>query len=208
MRTKVKLCILAVCLGILIVGGFSIYSTFAYLSNKTGATNKFTFGNVTAEIVESFSPPARLVTGENSYTKKIQVQNGGTVPAYARVWLGFTDVDVENISKVSADNGHTWYTLSEFKSHLPSGWVFGSGDLHGYFYYTSPIQPGSKTPTLITNVKTTFINKTADTNTTINQTVRNYDILVYAETVQQAKLNGSGLNTSYSTAWQQFLDKK
>lgn len=115
---------------------------------------------------------------------------------------------MENISKVSADNGHTWYTLSEFKSHLPNGWVFGNGNLYGYFYYTSPIQPGGKTPTLITNVKTTFINKTADTNTTINQTVRNYDILVYAETVQQAKLNGSGLNTSYSTAWQQFLDKK
>ena len=208
MKTKVKFCILAACLVIFIAGGFSIHSTFAYLSNQTSAANKFTFGNVTAEIVESFNPPTRLSTGQNSYTKKVQVQNSGTVPAYARVWLGFTDADVENISRVSADGGNTWYTLSKFKNHLPSGWAFGSDASYGYFYYTSPLQPGSKTPALITNVKTTFINKTADTNTTINQTVRDYDILVYTETVQQAKLDGPGLNTSYSTAWQQFLDKK
>lgn len=60
MKTKVKLCILAVCLVILIAGGFSIHSTFAYLSNKTGATNKFSVGHVTAEIIEQFRPPTRL----------------------------------------------------------------------------------------------------------------------------------------------------
>lgn len=214
MKKRFKIGILAVCLTAIIGVGLAGFHKFfpeytlAYLTNHTGATNKLTLGNVTAEIVETFNSP-RMVVGTNSYTKKIQVQNSGRVPAYARVWLQFSDCDVEGISKLSCDNGASWWTLSELRSHLPSGWVYvSSGTLGGYYYYTSPVAPGGKTPTLITNVKTDFINKTADTNQTINKTPRDYDVLVYAETVQQAKLNGDGLNTSYSAAWTEFLNKK
>lgn len=208
MKTKLKIVILTICMAVLIASGFAIHSTLAYLSNETETVNKFTIGNVTAEIIETFNP-VTLQTGINSYVKKVQVRNSGTVPAYGRVYLGFSDLDVEGISTLSCDGGSTWHTLSYIKEHPPTGWVYkSSGALSGYFYYKNPIKPDGVTPVLITNVKTEFINKTADTNQTINKTVRNYDVLVYAETVQRAKLNGSGLNSSYETAWTEFLGKK
>lgn len=201
-----------VLLCLLVVGsaGYSFQGTMAYLSAKGETkTNWFTVGHVSVDIIEEFNPPASLVVGTNSYKKKVQFKNSGTVPAYLRANLTFSNKDVENISTVSCDNGAHWYKLSELKNHLPSGWAYASsGALSGYYYYTSPVQPGASTTPLITNVKTEFINKTADTNETINKTPRNYDISVYTEGVQQAKLDGSGLNTSYSTAWTAFLNKK
>lgn len=223
MKKWMKTGILGICLAAVIGAGLIAYNKFfpentlAYLTDKTGATNTLTVGNVTAEIIETFNP-VTLQTGTNSYTKKVQVQNSGKDPAYARVWLEFSDCDVEGISKISTNGGSNWYTLSQLKAGtgLSNGWVYQStGTLAGYFYYPSPVAPGGKTPALITNVKTEFIDKTADTNQTINKTKRDYDVLVYAETVQQAKLfpgtvdkTHNGLNTSYVTAWTEFLNKK
>lgn len=208
MKNKIKIGILIACMAVTAVGSYAMQSSLAYLSDQTDVVNKFTVGNVTAEIVETFNP-VTLKVGMNSYTKNVKVQNSGRVPAYARVWLSFTDCDVEKMSWLSCDGGNTWYSLSELRNHLPSGWAYeSSGTLGGYYYYRNPVPPGGKTPVLITNVKTNFINKTGDTNETINKTPRNYDVLVYAETVQQAKLNGSGLNDSYRDAWTAFLNKK
>lgn len=204
-----KAVIIMLCMAALIGGGILTKSSLAYLSDFGGKkSNKFTVGNVTAEVNEVFNP-VTLKTGTNSYKKEVKAKNGGTVPAYMRVWLGFSSGDVEGISKVSCDNGAHWYSLSELKNHLPAGWTYrGTGTLGGYYYYISPIAPGKSTPALITNVKTDFIEKTADTNETINKTVRDYEIFVYTEAVQQMKLDGSGLNTNYSAAWTQFLNKK
>lgn len=205
-----KIVLVVLCL--VFIGGmeYSTHNTMAYLSAKSEAKiNSFTIGNVMVSVVEEFNPPSSLVVGTNSYTKKVQVQNRGSVPAYMRVNISFSNVDVENVSMVSCDNGSHWYKLSELKEHLPEGWIYESnGILNGYYYCTTPIQPGDSTPVLITNVKTEFINKTADTNETINKTPRDYDIFVYTEGVQQAKLNGSGLNMSYSDAWTAFLSHK
>lgn len=198
------------CISLLCVTLYGMQDTMAYLSSK-GETkiNHFSVGNASVDIVEEFTPPSSLKTGTNAYTKKVQLENTGTVPAYMRAVLMFSNGDVENISMVSCDNGANWYSLSDLKNHLPNGWVYKSdGTLGGYYYYTDPVQPGSRTPALITNVKTNFIEKTADTNETINKTPRDYDIFVYAECVQQAKLDGSGMNKDYQTAWTEFLNKK
>lgn len=203
-RSKI-LIVLGVLLCLMAVGG-----TLAYLSDHGGKrTNKITFGNVTIDVVETFNPPSSLKVGDNTYEKRVTFKNNGTIPAYARTLLAFSEADVADISKLSSDGGNTWYSVSEFKNHLPSGWAYeGTGALGGYYYYTSPLAPGQSTTPLITNVKTTFQNKTADTNYTINYTPRNYDIYVYVEGVQQMKLDGSALNTNYRNAWTQFLDLK
>lgn len=184
--------------------------TMAYLSHKTAAiTNKFTVGNVTIEIQEQFSPPSSMPVGTTTYQKKVTFKNTGKVDAYARVNFAFSNTDVSNLSQISHDGGNTWYSLSDFKTHLPSGWAYKqSGALSGYYYYTRPLAPGESTPPLFTHVRTTFQEKTADTNQTINKTPRNYDIYVYAEGLQQMKLDGSKKHTSYETAWTQFLSLK
>lgn len=221
MKRRVKNILSGICLAGLAAGLVFYFMfpdfTLAYLSNQTQATNSFTFGNVTAEIIETFTPPSSLVVGTNTYTKTVRVKNSGANPAYARVWLEFSDVNVEEISELTCD-GTNWCTLTQLKSNtgLPSNWVYrNSGTLAGYFYYTKPIGPGEMTPSLIMKIRTKFISKTADINETINYTPRDYDVLVYAETVQQAKLfpgvvdsENDGLNTSYATAWTEFLNKK
>lgn len=194
----------------LLLGVYVTPKTMAYLTDRDRTyNNNFSVGNVVVDIVETFNPPAHVQVGTNSFVKKVQLKNSGTVPAYLRANLMFSNEDVMNISQVSGDGGAHWYTFNDFKSHLPSGWAWKStGVLSGYFYYTSPVQPGGTTPALLTNVKVTFQNKTADTNQTINRTPRDFDIFVYAEGVQQYKLNGSSKHTNYETAWTEFLNNK
>lgn len=197
--------IVAICL--LIVLG--TVGTLAYLSYKDKlVTNKFTFGNVDVTIVEDFQKPNSLVVGDNIYKKTVTLKNTGTVNDYSRINVRFSDTNVEEISYLSAD-GTTWYKASEYKDHLPANWVYKSnGPLSGYYYYTKSLAPGESSTPLFTHVKTVFIKKTADTNTTINYTPRPYDIYLQSEAVQQYKLDGSEPHTSYETAWVEFLAKK
>lgn len=202
-KNVLKIGIVALCLAALLAVGLGIRFSLAYLSDLTDKMNSFTLGNVSVDIVETFDPDP-IKTGENSYVKKVQVKNTGTVPTYARVSLEFSDVDTEEISVVSCDDGSSWYKLSELKDHLPDGWVYESdGGLGGYYYYTNPIAPEELTPALITNVKTTFVDKTEDTDGT--NFVRDYDISVSPEGVPQMKLDGSGLYENYQEAWIEFL---
>lgn len=194
----------------LLLGVYAVPKTMAYLTDTGGTkVNKFTVGNVVVDVVEEFDAPSSMTVGTNTFRKKVQLRNNGTVSAYLRANLLFSSGDVEKISKVSGDNGNTWWTLSDFRNHLPNGWVYVStGVLSGYYYYTQPVAPGSQTPSLITNVRTVFEEKTADTNESINRTPRDYDIFVYAEGVQARPLDGSNSNQSYTTAWNLFLGKK
>ena len=195
---------------ILVSGVIGVRGTLAYLSD-TGETreNAFTVGNVDINIQEQFNPPASLTVGDNAYQKRVTFKNDGTVDAYVRVAVAFSSTDVADVSKLSYDNGTTWYSMAELKEHLPSDWAYAkTGALSGYYYYTKPLAPGESTSPLFTNVKTTFVAKTADTNTTINYTPRDYDVYVYAEGVQQRKLDGSGNHTSYADAWTEFLNLK
>ena len=198
--------ILSLCL----IAGFGIAGTLAYMTHKDKTvTNNFTFGNVDVEIVEDFNKPKTLNVGDNIYKKTVTVKNTGTVNNYSRINVRFSDANVEEISYFSSDNGTTWWGAADYKNHLPENWAYQStGPLTGYYYYTKALAPGETSTPLFTNVKTTFINKTADTNTTINYTPRPYDIYLQSEAVQQYKLDGSELHDSYVNAWTEFLAKK
>lgn len=200
------LAILSICLLI----GLGVAGTLAYLTYKTKTvTNKFTFGNVDVTIVEDFNKPNNLVVGDNVYKKSVTLKNTGTVSNFSRVNVRFSDTNVSEISYLSPNGGTSWYKVSEYKDHLPNGWAYkDDGPLSGYYYYTKALKPGESTTPLFTHVKTTFINKTADTDETINYTPRPYDIYLLSEAVQQYKLDGSGPHSSYETAWTEFLGKK
>ena len=105
------------------------------------------------------------------------------------------DQDIKNISEYSSDNGETWYSVEDYADHLPDNWVRDGL----YYYYTEPLQPGELTNPLITNVKTTFASA---------EDVKQYEIIVYQESVQTLDKNGEEFtgNDAYNQAWDEFLD--
>ena len=201
--------IFGILLSLCLLLGLGAAGTLAYLTHKAKTvTNNFTFGNVDVTIVEDFQKPAHLKVGDNIYKKSVTLKNTGTVSNFSRINVRFSDTNVEEISYLSND-GTTWYKAAEYKNHLPANWAYQStGPLTGYYYYTKALAPDESSTPLFTHVKTVFINKTADTNTTINYTPRPYDIYLLSEAVQQRKLDGSELHTSYIDAWTEFLAKK
>ena len=215
MSKKLKNIVLSLLVCVLACG--FVGGTVAYFTD-TGELkqNLYKQGDVDITIDENFNPPSKLVVGDNTYRKDVKFVNSGHTSAYARVSMTFSDTNVAEITKLSSDGGNTWYSVADFDNHLPNGWAKGSGALAGYYYYTKPLAKGEKTPSLITNVKTTFVAADEKTyskgkgipNNTINHTPRDYDIYIYVEGVQQAKLDGSGLNRDYQDAWNAFLNKK
>lgn len=68
-----------------------------------------------------------------NYEKTIQVANVGYIDCYVRVRLDFSDSDVESKTTFSWD-GTNYYSVADYKNHLPQGWTYNSSD--GYYYYT------------------------------------------------------------------------
>ena len=191
------------------VGG-GIGATISYLTaGGDEENNSFNAGNVTIDIIEEFEAPAELTVGENTFVKNVSFKNSGTVSAYVRARCAFSDNDVEKISEISTDNGTSWFAASKLSENLPEKWIYiGTSDLEGYFYYFEPLQPGESTTSLFTNIRTVFAEKISDADISVNYTPRDFDIFIYAEGLQQMMLDGSGENTSYDQAWEEFLALK
>ena len=174
-------------------------STFAYLTDGESTTNKLTVGENVIEITEKFTPPEELVTGANTFDKEVKVTNTGDVSCFTRVFLELSDNDVRGESKLSPD-GTNFYTVEEFKDHLPTGWVYEDSALLGpYYYYTSAIAPGEETPYLIKKVQTTFASA---------EDIEPYDIYVYAESVQVLDKDGQNFTGAdvWKQAWTEYLN--
>jgi hypothetical protein len=178
-------------------------TTSAYLTAGDSETNSLTTGENVIEIVETFTPSQATpeLNTTKTYTKDVKVKNSasnGMTDCYVRVFLDFSDNTIRNASQVSAD-GTNYYSWSDFKSHLPSGWTYVStGLLTDYFYYTQPLAPGESTPSLIKSVKTAY---------TTDATITDFDIYVYAESIQTKDIDGNvftGTNP-WQSAWTEYL---
>ncbi|MCI5656082.1 MAG: hypothetical protein SOT80_02380, partial [Candidatus Pseudoruminococcus sp.] len=121
---------------------------------------------------------------------------------YSWVYFGFFE-DIFYSSFFCLLFYHTcplFYYISTYINHLPDGWIFVPDDssetrLAGY-YYTKSVSPGKSTENpLFTYVKTTYA-KLDD--------VKQYDIIVYAESVQTTDSNGNSYS-DYKSAWNDFL---
>ena len=178
---------------LLIVSGIS--TTMLYIIDAQKETNRIVIGYNEIDIKEEFDPPPELKQGDNIYKKAVSIKNTGNTEAYVRVFADFSSKEIADISQISNDNGETYSSLSSF---TPSnGWVHGNDT---YYYYTTPLAPGESTSALFTNVKTTFEN--ADE-------IQQYELIVYAESVQTKDLNGENAEEfDYAAAWAQFLNRK
>ena len=190
---------------VILIVGAGVGSTAAYFRHAQTVNNVLSVGENTIEIAEDYAPPKEMQPGENEYKKKVTVKNTGTVPCYVRVYAGFSDSAVENVSQLYNQNG--WFDATSYPDNLPNGWAFVTpaddavvGD-SGYYYYTEPLQPGKSTAPLFEKVKTTFA-KAED--------VQDYEIFVYAESVQTRDKDGMEFSGAepWKDAWTEFLERK
>lgn len=109
--------------------------TLAYIfTNTTPLTNKFVPAQMRCEILEDFS--------NGTVKQNVCVQNTGDASAYIRVKLlpYWYDKEIDTIIAKSS-----WTPL-----FTPgAGWVCGND---GYYYYTSPVNPGECTSVLISSL--------------------------------------------------------
>lgn len=192
----------------------------AYLTDMPDILeNNFTIAlDSTSTLVEKFKPDPAIEGPAAEYGKTVQVANTGYLDEYVRVRLTFTEEDIEEKTEFSAD-GATFYSVDEYRNHLPTGWVYDESD--NFYYYTLPLETGgwedaSKkldyrknvgeyfykdgqevlkgsfvTTPLITDVKTTFSDL---------KDMRSYELIVDSESVP------SYFGTDYKSAWKNYLE--
>lgn len=189
----------------------SVGVTLAYLTDNREKENTVTVGYDSIEIVEDFSTPAKQ-TQTTTYKKEVKIANNGNVPCYVRVYVDFSDTKIRDCSYFSnsADiNDEDSYFSAKrdttdsgnYVSNLPDGWKFipdndSNTKLAGYYYYNTAIPPGESTPSLFTYVKTSYDDV---------DEIQQYDIIVYAESVQIVGESGEVIE-DYTAAWKEFLD--
>ena len=117
-------------MAVLLLLGAAVGSTVAFLTTKTDpVTNTFTYAKVSCEVTEEF---------KNNTKEHVQVKNTGTIDAYIRATYVVNWVDKDGNIAASDPAGYS-YNVTE---NPDSKWTKGSD---GYFYYTSPVAPGSST---------------------------------------------------------------
>lgn len=198
----------AVSIGVILTVGLT---AFAYFTDNRNADNTITPAENILEISEEYIPPVEQNTGDNIYKKEVSVVNYSNAPCYVRVYMDFSGSTIRSRSYLSNDpyqSSDSFYSAERttddntYISHLSTAapnWTFVPDDdpsvLAGYYYYTLPVQSGETTDPLFTYVKT--VNATADE-------IRQYDISVYAESVQLSDMQGNAYQ-DYAHAWEDIL---
>ena len=208
--SRIYLCIAAAVIVSLTVG-----VSLAYLAAHDNEPNTIIIDKGDTTISETWSEPATL--NEDAVPKVVQVHNNAATPCYVRVFVDFSDSEISKRALVSNDDSNYW-TWDEYKSHLPTDWFYNSTD--GYFYYTKPLAAQSNgtdddTTPLFRWVRTLYTRQSAS-STALNETnlnamgseayIKDFEIIVYSESVQTIKTDGSTA-TDYSDAWRNFLNK-
>lgn len=171
----------------------SVSASFALFSSWKTATNNLSVGHNEIEVVEEFDPPPKLEK-DTTFQKIVKVKNTGNVPCYVRVFADFSDSEIRDIAKFSAD-GDNFVSVDKYQDNLPEGWVYDKGT--SYYYYMSPVQPDEETPALFHSVQVVFPSE---------QSVREFQVIVSADSIQTAGADGAEID-NYKTAWETFLSK-
>lgn len=205
----------------LLFGG-TVPKALAYMTDIADTMdNPFTIAlDSTSEIVEKYPDPDPDPDGNNtvSYEKSVQVINTGYIDEYVRVRLDFTEDDIRNKTQFSWD-GSNFYSVEDYKDHLPTGWVYNASD--GYYYYTPIVETGDweavkKTlrydeetgqyfykdnqSLLTTSMITTPLVRYVKTVFASPQDMRSYGLNVYSESCPFY------FGNDYSSAWDGYLN--
>lgn len=121
----------ALLLSVLLLVGAAIGSTVAYLAARTGAVeNTFQYASVSCQVTENFN---------GTQKSNVQVKNTGTTDAYIRATYVVNWLDKEGNIAASVPEGYSY----EIAENPDRKWSRGQD---GYFYYLTPVAPGSSTP--------------------------------------------------------------
>ncbi len=194
---------------------------FAYLTANNNINNTLTVGKNEVEVSEDFVAPDEQKT-DTKYKKQISAVNTGNINCYTRVYVDFSDdtirsnsyfsngSDIDNedsyhsaIRDITNTDSYVYYneTKNEYPN-LPKNWIFVPDNstydkkLSGYYYYTEPLAPNEITTPLFTFIRTKY----NDANS-----IKQYDVIVYAESVQTTDADGKAYS-DYKTAWNDFLN--
>lgn len=208
--------------------------TIAYLGDNKTKENTVTVGHGDVSIDENFDEPSEM-SMENDITKKVQVQNTGTVPAFVRVYAEFSDSELAKHAKVKYSD--TEYSWNDFKTKLDfqnptltsSKWRYvpeidANGALGGYFYYTEKLNESDTTPQLFDSVTIDYQKYNGDALDTTDSNIdriQPLEMIVYSELIQTVETGSStvtedeqtktvygydyGEHNEWRNAWKSFL---
>lgn len=180
MKNKSKIIIVLILCVALCAVSFTV--TYSYLISQDSAVNTFIVGENTVEITEEYEPPKKLSPGIE-FKKAPSVKNTGNLPCFVRVRADFSDNRAEEFCEPLDIDTQNWeYDESS-----------------GYYLYKNVLNVGETTPPLFTTVKLKT-EKSDGTAYTENDMI-DFDILVYAESVQQ----GECTPDEYSSVWLKYL---
>ena len=207
--------LIAVCIGISVISVLSLvgFVVSAYFTDNNTKDNTVTPVENIIEISEDYTPPSEQSIGDNIYKKKASFSNEFNSPCYIRVYMDFSDDKIAKSSYLSNDPDKspgsfysarretTGNTYIAKLSEVAPDWIFvpddDSSSLAGYYYYTKLVPVGQSTEPLFTYVNT--VNNT-------NDDIQQYDILIYAESVQISDMDGKKYD-DYEEAWKDYLSK-
>lgn len=198
--------------------------TGAYLSDVKDVVNQVSVTEGKVSITESF-PAVTEQYMSNSFTKKVQVTNpaSGSTDCFVRVFADFSDSTIWNDYQTqikSKDRNNAEITYSSWSNFLStvkdnSDWEYipysssENEKLKGYFYYKKVLHSGETTPPLFTDILVDYSKNPSGTDTGSNiDKITDFEMIVYAETVQTTEINPSGTvygNNDWKKAWQSFL---
>lgn len=152
----------------------SVGTLQAYFTDSDSKNNKISPQKNEIKVVEEFNPPDSLV--ENStFVKKPTVKCTEGVDCYVRIYCEFNDSNVAKFASMD------WNTTD---------WTEKQPD--GYYYYKKKISKGEETKPLFTKVSI------ADGTASL---LKDFDIIVYAESVQAFNTSTKTFYSDYISAW-------
>lgn len=133
----------------LLVGGILLagtVGTLAWLSATGVLVNQFGIGSVTPSVQETL---------DGKVKSDVKAKNTGTAPAYIRAAVDIYWQDATSGARLwdepQADTDYeiAWSVAGASATNSPSAWVKASD---GFYYWTSPVAPGTETGVLIESV--------------------------------------------------------
>lgn len=173
---KKKTLVLMAC--VLAVAVLSTAGILANFWDMDRAKNKITIGYNEIRLVEDFKPPAELVPGV-TFTKDVKVKNVGPNTCFVRVMAVFADSAMEQHCTVDWNK---------------TDWAYNETD--GYWYYIKPVAHGETTVSLFTTVSVKDTASAGD--------MKDFDMLVYAESYQSYDTDNQRPFASYEDAWANY----
>ncbi|WP_302144422.1 hypothetical protein [Senegalimassilia anaerobia] len=134
----------------LLVGGIFLagtVGTLAWLSATGVLVNQFGIGSVTPSVQETLN---------GNVKSNVKAENTGTAPAYIRAAVDIYWQDATSGARLweepQADKDYViaWSVADALGANSASSWVKASD---GFYYWTSPVAPNTKTDVLITSVR-------------------------------------------------------